>query len=158
MFICILFLPALAIVGMEHTLHAALILAAVTLSMDYVKNGTNWGGRWMPYVVIALATLARFETMFVVAGLAIGLVGTRRSTLSVRPGRPVDRRAWKCALGLVGASVVAAVSFSIFNLAMGQGVLPNSVLTKAQTTSGDGTFMPATPPRRRGLRMTVDPE
>ena len=140
--VCVLFLPALAMLGMEHTLHMALILAAVVLSLAYVNHGANWGGRWMPYLMVALATLVRFETLFVVAGLAIGLLATRRSTLTRHPSSPIDRRAWRCTIGLLAASVAAAVGFSIFNLAMGQGVLPNSVLAKAQTTSGAGSFGP----------------
>src|SRR5690606_30211981 len=69
----VLFLPGLALVGMEHTLHVALVLAAVA-GVDRWVGGRPGPRPWQVYALVALATLARFESAFVAAGLAVALI------------------------------------------------------------------------------------
>ena len=119
--VVVLFLPGLAVVGMEHTLHIALVLAVVALVQE--------PGPWRPWLVgglLAVATLTRFETAFVAFGLAVGLL------LDAGPTRWVIRRAIRQAAVVVGSVGATLVAFAAVNVALGGGVLPNSVLDKGQ--------------------------
>ncbi len=136
--VVILFLPALTMLGMEHIAHTVLIVWAVVCFARRAVGDT--GGRaWLPYLLVALATLTRFETLFVVAGLvaaelAIVLPGWRPAGREdVTLGSQVRRAA-----GIAVAAVAPFVGFVLVNLAMGQGALPNSVLAKGQGVSGLG--------------------
>jgi hypothetical protein len=130
-----LFLPGLAVVGMEHTLHAALVLAVAVLVQRAANDPAGRPGRaWRPGLVAALlvlATLTRFETAFLAFGLAAGLLadsvaaGDRGLVGAAR--RVVGRAA--LVTGSVGATLVA---FAVVNVALGGAVLPNSVLDKSQ--------------------------
>ena len=117
----LLFLPGLALVGMEHTLHTALVLAAVLAVHRWALDRPG-PGPVATGVVIALASLTRFETAFVVLGLAAALVVVDRHRL----GR---RAAW-----VLVSSAVPIAAFCLFNRAMGGGWLPNSLLAKGQGT------------------------
>lgn len=126
--VVVLFLPGLAVVGMEHTLHVALVLAAV-LAADRWVHGAPGGRPVVLYAIVALATLTRFETAFVAVGLAAVLLvaGTDR------PG--ARRRArWTRAAGVLAAAGVPIIVFATVNQALGGGWLPNSVLAKGQAT------------------------
>ena len=79
----VLFLPGLALVGMEHTLHTALVLAAVLAVHRWALERPG-PGPVATGAVIALASLTRFETAFVALGLAAALVVVDRR----RPGPP----------------------------------------------------------------------
>jgi hypothetical protein len=122
----VLFLPGLAVVGMEHTLHIALVLGAVVLfdrGASIENDGERFAG-WVPYVLLALATLTRFETAFVGIGLVAGLGCEHRITGGQRAAR---RRQ---ILGVTLGVAVPVAAFAVWNMAMGGGVLPNSVLAK----------------------------
>jgi hypothetical protein len=151
-----LFLPALTLVGMEHVLHMALVLGAVVL-FHRRERGEGWGPAWLPYAVLALATLTRLETAFVAAGIGAALVarslpgwgpeGTGASAARVR--RQLRRTALVGLATAVPLAVVAA-----FTRLMDQGVLPNSVLAKARTdpqTLGHSLL------RASFERLTTDP-
>jgi hypothetical protein len=121
----VLFLPGLAVVGMEHTLHIALVMGAIVL-LDRrvsVENHAGWFARW-PYALLALATLTRFETVFVGIGLVAGLV----CQLWLNGDERVARR--RQILGVTVGVAVPVAAFAVWNMAMGGGVLPNSVLAK----------------------------
>lgn len=142
----ILYLPALAFTGMEHTLHIALALPAVILFHRQVTGRPGWGPAWLPYLLLALATLVRFETAFVALGIGLALVitpadvdprangdrGTARWLDAVR-GR--GRRS----LLVLLSSGLPLVGFGLFNRLMGQGFLPNSVMAKTNLTEGSGS-------------------
>ena len=118
----VLFLPGLALVGMEHTLHVALVLAAVVAVDRWVHDRPGPGPAAVGALVV-LATLARFETAFVAVGLAAALL-------------VVDRRAHRGRAALVlAASGLTVVGFGVFNRALGGDWLPNSVLAKGQAPS-----------------------
>jgi hypothetical protein len=127
-----LFLPGLALVGMEHTLHVALVLAAVVLFHRAERGLPRRGPRWLPYVVLGLATLTRFESAFVAFALALAFL------LAPAPaGTPRARRLVTPALvGL--SSLVPLLGYGAFNRAMGQGWLPNSVLAKSTVENERG--------------------
>jgi hypothetical protein len=128
-----LFLPGLAVVGMEHTLHTALVLAVVLGVHRWVLDEGGPGPAAVA-ALVALATLTRFETAFVAVGLALALL-------------VVDRRRWfGRAVGLLAASAVPIAAFAAVNRAMGGGWLPNSLLAKG---NGPGAM------QRDGLSATV---
>jgi hypothetical protein len=157
-----LFLPGLALVGMEHTLHLLLVLAAVVaVERRLTGPGADPGravvdprrGRWFrlaPYGLLALATLTRFETAFVGVGLAVGIACVDGSV------RRAVRRHGRLLVGVLAAVGVPLVLFAVANKAMGGGFLPNSVLAKAQ---GIGTSSTATglSPQDVAGRLRRDP-
>lgn len=147
-----LFLPGLALVGMEHTLHIALVLAAVIGLSRQLDGRADRGGwsHWWPYALLALATLVRFETAFVVAGLMVGVA------LEDRPTWSHLRARWRQigALGLT--AVVPIVGFSLWNRAMGGGWLPNSVLSKGQGVGSRNALSDGTGPVDIATRLTRD--
>jgi hypothetical protein len=127
--VVVLFLPGLVMVGMEHTLHMLLVLAAV-IGIGRQAAGVPWRRPWLPYVLLAAATLVRFETLFVGAGLVVGLL--------VECGRrlgPSPPQAWRSRLRLAVTVAIAVglpvATYAAVNLAQGQSVLPNSVLAKS---------------------------
>lgn len=132
------FLPGLAVTGMEHTLHAALVVAAVCLvSRDVLGPPGRWA-RWVPFAVLAVASLVRFETLFVAGGLAVGVVAASIGAPDA-PARP-SRAAWTAAVRrgvlLVASATIPVAVFAVGNRALGGGWLPNSVLAKGR---GAGT-------------------
>lgn len=176
----VLFLPGLALVGMEHTLHVALVLAAV-LGVDRLVRGEPGVRPGLVYAAVALATLARFETAFVAAGIAAALlVADRAGTAADRAaepgagdasetgpdagdapgsddGRPgLDRRTRRVrAVGVLAAAALPIAAFGVVNKAMGGAWLPNSVLAKGQAT--DHTAGGGTGPVDVVNRLTHDP-
>jgi hypothetical protein len=158
--VAVLFLPGLTLVGMEHTLHMALVLGAVVLFHRCIEGGPvrspTWPAlpAWAPYALLALATLTRVETAFVAAGLATahlaGCVpgwGPDGGTAAV--GRTVRRAALVAASAAVPLGALAATT----KLA-GQGMLPSSILAKSQTDDQalHNTFL-----RAALKRLTADP-
>lgn len=129
----VLFLPGLAVVGMEHSMHALLVVVAVWLFVRRDRGEPTWGPAWLPYVVLALAMLTRFETAFVALGLGLGILLGSRPQWSSGVVRNLSTRVRQVVLvGL--ASGLPLVAYGLFNHAMGQGLLPNSVLYKSQAT------------------------
>jgi hypothetical protein len=138
----VLFLPGLAVVGMEHTLHVALVVATVAGVHRWALDRP--GPRpAVTYAVVVLAALTRFETAFLAVGLAAALLA-------------VDRRAHlRRAAGVLTAAGAPIALFGIVNRALGGGWLPNSILAKGQATGrsqddGLGPFAIAD-------RLTQDP-
>lgn len=119
--VLVLFLPGLAVVGMEHSLHVALVLAAVAGVHRWALDRP--GPRpALTYLAVVLATLTRFETAFLAVGLVAALLA-------------VDRRAHlRRAAGVLVAAGVPIALFGVVNRALGGGWLPNSILAKGQAT------------------------
>lgn len=136
----VLFLPGLAVVGMEHSLHMLLVVAAVGLFVRRDRQESTWGPAWLPYLLLALAMLTRFETAFVALGLGVGILLGARAQWSSGVTRPLSARVRQVVfVGL--ASGLPLVAYGLFNRAMGQGILPNSVLYKSQATGlGQNAF------------------
>ena len=147
-FLCVsvLFLPGLTLLGMEHVAHLALVVAIVIAFGRAASRSSAWPG-WTLIVLLAVAALVRFESSFVALGLAI-------ATVVVPSALPVTRRVQRSVV-IVAAAAVPTAAFALFNRAMGQGWLPNSVLAKAQVVSGssDRSAMPSAILER----LTTDP-
>jgi len=136
-----LFLPGLVLVGMEHTLHMALVLAtAQAVEARWVRpygRDSRWS-RLGPFVLMALATACRGESSFVAVALAVGLlgVGLRGWYDPDRPPAPRWNRI-RAGLALGVASAAAIAVFGAINIAFGQALLPNSVILKSLGDRGD---------------------
>jgi hypothetical protein len=126
-----LFLPGLAFVGMEHTLHMALVLALVlVVERRWGTEEPDGGRRWVPFALAALAGLTRAESVFVVAGLGVALMVVRPSSQGLRLRLAVGA-------GLVAAVAAALGAVAALNLAFGQELLPDSVMAKSFGDRGD---------------------
>ena len=117
---------------MEHTLHILLRgRDGRPLPPPFGRAARRPGRAWLPYVLLAAATLTRFETAFVAVGIALGDARHRaRRAACGRPPRPGGAglwRWWPC------RSPPSPRSRSRTRL-MGQGLLPNSVLAKGPRT------------------------
>lgn len=156
--VALLFLPGLAFVGMEHTLHMALVLAAAKVVEE--AAGRSRGGLAayrVAWLLLFAATLTRGETAFVAVGLALALlVGAVQDRASDRDGsfrssRLRGRLAAGAALGVSSALALGVIA--VVNVGFGQRLLPNSVLAKSFGDRGD---------TRRSVaaaldRLTTDP-
>jgi hypothetical protein len=126
--IVVLFMPSLTMVGMEDLLYSAMVVQLVAWMHDRAVGRRTRTPTWAPYALAALAVVTRFETMWVVAGLALGYLidGWARY--------PRDHAALagrvRAVIGLGVATTAPFVVYASFNRAMGQGFLPNSVLAK----------------------------
>jgi hypothetical protein len=119
-------LVVLVWIGMEHSLHVLLTLAAVALCVDEVMAARQRSTRAaLLGVLAALMVGARYEGLFVVS--ACGLVAFRA-------------RRWKVAtaLGLGGALPVLVTGW--WNLANGWFFLPASIVMKRMTLQNPGEF------------------
>jgi len=149
--VVVLFLPGLTVVGMEHTLHVALVLAAV-LCVDRWVKGDHGTRPWVLDAVVVAATLTRFETAFVALGLAAALLIAHPDRAEVDPldegDAPAsdpdrtDRRFRRLrAVAVLAAAGIPIVAFGVLNKALGGGWLPNSVLAKGQVTDDSESGM-----------------
>ena len=148
----VLFLPGLTLVGMEHVVHMALVLATVVLFHRQGLGELGRWPRWLPYVLLALATLARLETVFLAAGLGLALLARCRPGWGP-DGRAAARRTQLARVALVGVAVgVPLAAVAVANRWGGQAWLPNSVMAKSQVDD------PLTPVYRLPVeRLTADP-
>jgi hypothetical protein len=139
--VLVLYLPGLSVMGMEHTLHMALVLATALAAEARWVRAPEAGWRWFrgaPYVLVAVAAAARGETTFVALALAGGLVavGWRRWRTDDWPRASLrSRLAGGVGLGLSAAAALAV--FAAVNLSFGQEILPNSVILKSLGDRGD---------------------
>ncbi len=131
--VMVLFLPGLAVVGMEHSLHCLMLMLVVLLFERKLRDESSWGPAWLPYALLAVAMLTRFETAFVALGLGLAILLRGATPWSIGDDRTwADRLRQVVLVGLSAAVPLAA--YAAFNRLMGQGLLPNSVLYKSQLT------------------------
>ncbi len=149
--VVLLFLPGATIVGMEHPLHLALLLAAVPLLLRETPAATRLAAA-LPYLLLALATITRLETAFVAAGLGAALIlkALPWGRDGAEPWRPVASRV----VAIGAASGLPLVAYAVVNQAMGQDWLPSSVTAKSTSLNG-ADRIPA--PRDVMERLTQDP-
>lgn len=108
-------LPALTVQGMEHPLHAALLLWAALLLCRLVSGDAP--SRPIPFLVlIALLPLLRYESLWLV------VLGTMLLALRRRYG--LAMLTLLCGLGPV-------VAFGLWSVGKGQEFLPAAILTKS---------------------------
>ena len=117
-------LPALALVGMEHTLQILTSIAFVSIAARALAQSFDEEDNKPPimprdvYVLIALAPLvtsARYEGTFIIAVTALLLL---------------ERRRWLHALSIALAGAAPLVFYGRLSLNEGSYFLPNSVLLK----------------------------
>jgi len=148
--VVLLFLPGLALVGMEHTLHILLVLGAVLAVQQ--RADQPLGRAWVvPWGLLALASLARFETAFVAAGLALGLV------VQAAAARRNLRAAVVKGAAISVAALVPVALFGLVNHALGGGYLPNSILAKGQGLGASSRAGNGSGPIDMAQRLTADP-
>ena len=126
----------LALLGMEHLLHAAIVAQVLVLLAALV------GGRGRPITAIgllalvAVGCLVRFETVFVAGGVALGAVWAGPPPAADR----ARRRWWAGGWGLAGAAAAVAVvtvgAHAAWNTGHGQYAVPNSVAAKSAFGQG----------------------
>jgi hypothetical protein len=151
----VLFLPALSLLGMEHTLQIALVLSIVILVHRRVQGVPLGWPRWTPYALLAVATLVRFETLFVAAGVCVAVIAAAVPGWSEREDPAPLGGQIRLAVGLGLSALIPFLLFVFFNhVVMGQGYLPNSVLAKGQGINGHGG---AFAPTQILNRFTTDP-
>jgi hypothetical protein len=134
------FLPGLAFVGMEHTLHA-LVVVAILIRLQRLEHDPLTLRAAAPYLLLlAFGTLVRYETAFLAVGCAAALLLATTS----RFGDHATLEAWSrpkaarlAALSL-GVSALPVVVFGLINKAYGEGFLPNSVLAKTALQNKSG--------------------
>lgn len=147
-----LFLPALTLVGMEHVLHMALTLGAVVLFHRRAAGEADRWHRWLPYLVLGLATATRLETAFVAVGLAVAFAAQALPGWGpgggAAPLRPQLRRG--VLIGLAAAVPIALTAAG--TRLMGQGLMPNSVSAKSQVNRTETSLL-----RASADRLTSDP-
>jgi hypothetical protein len=129
----VLYVPALALLGMEHTLQCALVLYAF-VRFERLQGRALTVRALLPLLVaLALAGLVRFETGFVAVGFAVAfLVGTLTRFTDPATGAP-----WRPAMAAragvlaIGAGVLGAVGTGLVNWSFGRAFLPNSIVSKS---------------------------
>jgi hypothetical protein len=131
----VLLFPALTMLGMEHVLHIALVLSVLVLFARRMAGRPSGWPAWLPFVLLGVATVVRFETAFLALGLGIAILLVPRPVGSGSTGWSPRRRE----AALVGAASAAPlVVFAAGNRLMGQGWLPNSVLAKSNLGGSEG--------------------
>lgn len=152
--VAVLFLPALTMLGMEHIVHMALVIAIVGLwtgALPGVERFRLTQPTPLALALLAVATLVRFETAFVAFAIAVATLVPSEAAQRLWPDRMRVRRA-ASALAASGSTLVV---FGLVNRAFGQGLLPNSVLAKGQLVSGEAERSVA--PLAIGERLIADP-
>jgi hypothetical protein len=125
-----LLLPTIAMVGMEHTLHTALVLQALVLLRRRLEGRSRHRDTAAYLGLLLLAGMFRFESIFVAVGAAVALLAVSSNRLA-SPGSPSRRDATRLAgLSLVAASAPLVV-YGIVNKAFGQTFLPVSISSKS---------------------------
>jgi hypothetical protein len=128
--LAVLFLPGLAAAGMEHTLHAALVVLVVDRFAHIRSGESGRRDQAVAYLLLAAASLVRFETLFLAAGLGVAFVVGCLPRLSPDGrGRPFVPQAVSGALCGVAAGL-PVLAFGAVNLAMDRSFWPNSLLSK----------------------------
>lgn len=114
-------LPALAFVGMEHTLHGLLTLLFALAAARALSAETE-----TPLATISLLALAALVTSIRYEGLFL---------LAVVAGLVFFRRGWQSALTLLGVGLAPLVLYGVISVWNGWYFLPNSVLLKSSAAA-----------------------
>lgn len=115
-------LPALVSTGMEHTTHLFFMLVLAERARELLAPERR-GSVARACLAAALATGFRYETLFLVAPLALALW---------------LRRGFRAGALLSAAAFVPVVAFGWYSLAHGSGFLPNSLELKGHFPSTHG--------------------
>ncbi len=117
-------LVTLATTGMEHTLHLALLLLFFDRLLVCLDAPSRAAGAGLCLAAMA-AVAARYETLFFIAPVVVGLA---------------VRRQWRLAGGLVIAAALPVLGYGWFSAAHGGFWLPNSLMLKGRLPHGESLF------------------
>lgn len=110
-------LPAIALQGMEHALHAALVLLAAVLGMDAIARRDPDRRRDVALVLLCcVLPVLRYESIWVIGFLAMGLLWRRRFAL---------------AAGIAIAAALSVCAVGFWAMSHGLSFLPAPILTKS---------------------------
>jgi hypothetical protein len=141
----VLFLPGLIQLGMEHSLHTALVLVLLLQLERMLQGELSWRRLAGYTALLLLVTALRFET----ACLALGCGAVLIAPVLRRMARQRDARALRdrrtvafAASGLAPLAVILGIGF--IDLAHGQYFLPNSIVEKTHllSSTGAGALLP----------------
>jgi putative flippase GtrA len=111
-------IPTLAFTGMEHLLHAWLVVLFFALFIPYLMPGDNPPPWWVivgVFALVSLLVLARYESLFVIGVACLLLLWRKR---------------WLPAGGMLGLALLAVAIPGYLYWQHGGFWLPNSVLMK----------------------------
>ena len=125
----LLFLPALLLVGMEHTLHTLIVLLLFLQTARLLRESDNQRSLAVYALLLLAATALRFESAFLAFGLGMVLLYKRHFIAFVISG-------------IVPAAVIGLDGW--INLAHGRYFLPNSIIEKSAVlgSNGIGSLIP----------------
>lgn len=121
----ILFLPAIAMVGMEHVLHTALALLLISQVPRWTSQPPS---RLRLCALAALATTVRYESMFIVTGVALALLLQSQSD---RGWRHIDRSAVRTSAAMMVSGIAPILVIGAVDLANGGYFFPNAIVAKS---------------------------
>lgn len=114
--------PVMVASGMEHILHAFLAMWMLYLSVAFLSpDNTTRNQVLLLSLVAGLAILARFESLFLLAGVVVAGLYNRR---------------WQQTGVLLVLSLIPLIIFGYISVRHGGYFLPNSVLLKASRLAG----------------------
>jgi hypothetical protein len=105
-------LAAMTVLGMEHTLHAALSIVALVLGAEMIFRPQD---RTPLLVALAIAGTIRYETLFLALAIAGALALERR---------------WSDAVAVFGAAIAGPVVYAVASLSRGWFAVPNALVLK----------------------------
>lgn len=121
-FVILIPIPVMIASGMEHMLHAFLAMWMLYLSVNFLTpHNTTRSQVLLLALVSGLAILARFESLFLVAGIVLAGIYNRR---------------WQQTGVVLVLSLVPLMVFGYISVQHGGYFLPNSVLLKASKLAG----------------------
>jgi hypothetical protein len=112
-------LAAMTVIGMEHTVHAALCIVALVLGSEMIFRPQD---RTPLLVVLAIAGTIRYETLFLAFAIVSALALERR---------------WKDAVAVFGAAVAGPLVYAIASLSRGWYAVPNTLILKSMLRASD---------------------
>ncbi|HEY5014995.1 MAG TPA: hypothetical protein VIK61_20080 [Acidimicrobiia bacterium] len=128
----ILFLPGLVMVGMESILHAVLALLLISQVPRWREEPQ---ARLRLCVLAALATTVRYESIFVVTGVAVALL---LQSQSERGWRHIDRNALRTSAAMMICGIAPVIAVGVIDLANGGYFFPNAIMAKSTLRASSG--------------------
>lgn len=127
-------LVPLTFAGMEHTLHAAIVLQVLVLVPRLVDGTVTSRQRVAYYGLLAASGLVRFESLFLAIGCAVALAVTSSAART-------SWARWRAPVATLATAGAPVIAFGLLNRAAGQYLVPNSVAAKSAL--GGGTLWPS---------------
>ncbi len=128
-----LYIPALAMIGMEHTLHAAIVVEILVVLHRLERRELTVRNTWPLLALFFAGTAVRYETAFLAVGCVVAIL------VATALGRERDDTPprWNAVSSVRTSALIAIASglpivvYGFVNRAMGQSFLPNSIVAKS---------------------------